>query len=162
MKFPVFSCRPFAAVPADDQPGAHRPKRPPEVFVRPAAVEPAAGLPRGLGPAHQPQHEGRGQAGIHTEALLSGGDGRRSLQARRDGNFRPTVPTVLEEHMRRFANPWIMLTSFGLGVSSPVRRRRGEGGGDKSAAGWKSLAPHASYLDSLPFKSSQGIIGILF
>lgn len=86
--FRLFSCCPFAAVPADDQPGAHRPKRPPEVFVCPAAVEPAAGLPRGLGPAHRPQHEGRDQAGIHTEALLSGRDGRRSLQARRDGNFR--------------------------------------------------------------------------
>lgn len=82
----AFSCRPVPAVPTSDHPGAHRPKRPPEVLLHPAAVEPDAGLPSGLGQTHRPQHEGRDQAGIHAEALLRSGDGWSSLQARRDGN----------------------------------------------------------------------------
>lgn len=89
------------AFPAGDHPRAHRTQRPPPVLLHPAALEPDAGLPGGLGPTHRPQDEGRDQAGVNAEALLPGGDGRRPLQAGRDGNSHQIVLGLLEveEHM---------------------------------------------------------------
>lgn len=123
-------------------------------------MEPTTGLPSGLGQTHRPQHEGRDQAGIYAEALLSSGDGWRSLPPWRNGN---PCQTVLKAHVRALSGqrkPWIMVTSLWLGsalqskgrgkkklVSYPIKGRQEKGGVVKSVAGWKSLAPHASHLN---------------
>lgn len=54
----IFSCHATPAVPAGDRPRADRPQRPLKMLLHPAAVEPASGLPRGLGQTYRPQHEG--------------------------------------------------------------------------------------------------------
>lgn len=91
---PGCSCCSSSSVSTHHRSGTCGPERPPQVLLRPPTVGPTPGLPGGLGQAHQPQHEGGDQAGIHAEALFSGGDGWRSVQARRNGNSRQDVPGV--------------------------------------------------------------------
>lgn len=94
------SCGPAPAVQARHHARAGGPERPPEVRLRATAVEPAAGLPGGVGQAHQPQHEGRDPAGDHQQELLPGRDGRHPLQTGRDGNSCHTMGTKTPEEKR--------------------------------------------------------------
>lgn len=89
---PVFSHHSSCSISPRHLFGTFGPERPPQVLLQPPTMEPTSGLPGGLGQAHQPQHEGGDQAGIHAEALFSRGDGWHSFPARRNGNSCQFVP----------------------------------------------------------------------